>query len=238
MAKMEVEDKSGRGERPQPRSSSFSRSLPATTTTPSSNLMQHSYSTSIAPKQGFHFSLTTHLHVAADVRDTGCAAPTLALRFLLPPSVFADPYELDLYDTAFRYHMSYEPDLERPVGAVSDEDVVLDISAPLPVPPNQARDKDDFSVVVPIHARYGRPNIGQGDVFEDVWLDPPVARIECGQGELLPHFTMPGADCRDRVKTRPTRNPHYSHIGPRLHPPPMTRACTCVFPLEQEVTSE
>ena len=125
--------------------------------------------------------------------DAGCTTPSLALRFLLPPSVFADPYELDLYHTAFRYHMSYEPDLERPVGAVRDDDVVLDISAPLPVPGRQAQGGEEFSVVLPIHSRYGRPK-GRGDAYEEIRVNPPTATIVCEPSALLRYLLVSEAD--------------------------------------------
>lgn len=120
------------------------------------------FQSSIRPNQGFHFFITTK---TLSKPPSNCDA--LHLRFVLPPSVFADPYELDLHSASFSYQTSAHPDLELPVTAVDPADTILDISATSPV------------VTVPVHARYGRLQESSGDAFESIRLEYPNATLFC-----------------------------------------------------------
>ncbi|KAJ3558629.1 hypothetical protein NM688_g810 [Phlebia brevispora] len=130
------------------------------------------FETSIQPAQGFHFSITTKL--SPDIPPE-CTA--VNLRFTLPPSVFADPYELDLHRSAFSYHISALPDLELPTSAVDQADIVLDVNAAISSPP---------IVTVPVHARYGEAKDTGEDMFESIHIKYPKVTLLCQSKGVLP----------------------------------------------------
>ena len=142
--------------------------LPSSTTT--MTVAQLAFDSFIEPAQGFHFVITTRIRSKP---PPDCTA--LGLRFILPSSVFADPYELDLHHHAFNYTLSPKPDLELPVSAVGSGVAILEVNATA----SQLSDASS-SVAVPIHARYGRPRSSRDEGFGTVRLDPPTAVLFCG----------------------------------------------------------
>lgn len=145
-------------------------------TTPISHpAMQPSFQSFVQPHRGFHFLFTTQL-----LSPPPPVCDVLHLRFVLPPSVFADPYELDLHASAFSYTLSSHPDLELPVTAVEPTDTVLDVNATLAT----------RLVSIPIHARYGRIRETAGDDFESIYLEHPTAAFICRSPGAYPSMTV------------------------------------------------
>lgn len=137
--------------------------------------MQPSFESFIQPRQGFHFLLTTKL-----LSPPPPVCDVLHLRFVLPPSVFADPYELDLHASAFSYALSSHPDLELPVTAVDPTDTALDINVTLAT----------RVVSIPIHARYGRIRETADNDFESISLEHPTVAFICHSPGAHPSPTV------------------------------------------------
>ena len=170
----------------------------------------YSYSTSVVPEQGFHFSWTTNIHRTADSRP--CASPKqgFALHFSLPPDIFVDLYELD-FQGSLNYDISYEPDLERPVWAVRNDIAVLNINVTFPNTPRssyssedrmsaEAEQKQEFEVSFPIHARYGQPQSGR--LFEMIQLRPPSVTLYCADETGTSPFLSQDSFIHDMITGR------------------------------------
>lgn len=136
---------------------------------------QLEYISSIEPAQGFHFYLTTSLLSQPPPECT-----SLALHFILPPIIFADPYELALH-RALLHKQSIEPDLELPVTAVDPHATILDVNSTI----SRSSDRPP-SVTLPLHARYGDTRDSASDAYERIRLAPPRVTLFCGtRGALL-----------------------------------------------------
>ena len=125
--------------------------------------------------QGFHFTLTTRLTPRAYPPAANC---TLHLLHVLPPDVYADQYELAQRPGLSAESLTGASDLELPVGAVDEGGSVLLLEV------REGVGEDGELVVdVPLHARYGRPNLAGG--YHTIQLERPTGFWACPQADLV-----------------------------------------------------
>ncbi|KAI0036947.1 PIG-X [Vararia minispora EC-137] len=123
------------------------------------------------PPYGAHPKSITRIHLAAP-----CPADcTLHLQHILPPDLFVDPYELELYADAYTYSLSNpRVELEKPVFAVPNEPLTLRVNI------RDACARETLEVEVPLHVRYGRLRDEQTRADEPVvQVRPPDAFWTC-----------------------------------------------------------
>ncbi|GJE97038.1 PIG-X [Phanerochaete sordida] len=138
---------------------------------------------SVDDNVGFHF---THDTTLTWRRPPGCHA--LHVDYILPPDVFADPYELDLRADDYTYTIDAYPDLERPVSAVEQRNTRLRLDVKLPSDVEHAEGVTE--VALPLHGRYGLPSSRpRGEAYAVAYVPPPQAFWECGKGQDI--FTIP-----------------------------------------------
>ena len=138
--------------------------------------------------QGFHFTLSTTVHIpASDERDK-CS---LHLLHVLDPHVYADQYELaQRHDYTTSYWGTF--DLERPVSAVDSDQAVLLVSTELSQ--DVIGHHTNITLDVPLHARYGRP-VSSGTPYSSIDLKRPIGFLACSSAQasesssswFLPH---------------------------------------------------
>jgi hypothetical protein len=145
----------------------------------------------LTPTKGLHTTSTTRLALhRGDRRRSPC---TLHLYFTLPTQLFADPYELAHRRESYRFERFGGGNLEAPVfapgaGADAPSGLLLDLIVP---EGGEAADDvgiggegegEDGSVIqidVPLHARYGVPKTGGGELIDEVTLPIPEAFWAC-----------------------------------------------------------
>jgi len=146
------------------------------------------------PPHGFHPVSHTRLRLGATAcRTTSC---TLHLLHALPPEVFADPYELELYAASYAFNFSSgqgRVDLEAPVFALplsEHRGRVLHISVNTQDACAHENESEDVSldVHIPLHLRYGLPQ-SDGRGYVEASVPPPEAFWACA----LPDSTDPRA---------------------------------------------
>ncbi|KAL4074612.1 PIG-X [Scleroderma yunnanense] len=118
----------------------------------------------LSPSRGFHSTLSTR--IALNDAPPGCS--TLVL-YTLPPSIIVDRYELSDRDIAFE--LWGESNLELPVFAVNQSDVVLLLDV------KPASNLQEAVVDVPVHVRYGPPH--SGDTHQSIEVPPPMCFWAC-----------------------------------------------------------
>ncbi|KAL4065399.1 PIG-X [Scleroderma citrinum] len=132
----------------------------------------------LSPSRGFHSTLSTR--IALNDAPPGCS--TLVL-YTLPPSIIVDRYELSDRDIAFE--LWGESNLELPVFAVNQSDVVLLLDV------KPASNLQEAVVDVPVHVRYGPPH--SGDTHQSIEVPPPMCFWACprsGTLHRLPTFPI------------------------------------------------
>ncbi|KAF9807687.1 hypothetical protein IEO21_08124 [Rhodonia placenta] len=129
--------------------------------------------------QGFHLTASSRIRVDDWSLVAHCSLHVL---HVLPPDVYADPYELALRP-AYSSRLHPASDLELPVAAVnhSDSVLILDVHAPRTAP--------DVLVDVPLHARYGNPAPAS---YHPIALPSPLAFWACpSSARTLAHPPAP-----------------------------------------------
>ncbi|EJF62513.1 hypothetical protein DICSQDRAFT_57442 [Dichomitus squalens LYAD-421 SS1] len=121
--------------------------------------------------QGFHFTLSTIVNVSS--RDDHC---TFHLLLELDPHVYADQYEL-AQRPEYTSLVWGDADLERPVSAVHPNGSVLLVTTHKHV--TLRAQATNFTVDVPLHARYGRPTETSGAAFHPITLKHPIGFFAC-----------------------------------------------------------
>jgi hypothetical protein len=131
------------------------------------------------PPRGAHPKSVTRVQIAPPC-PPHC---TLHLLHTLPPELFADPYELDLYSAAYVHNLSgARTDLEAPVFALPPAeqapralriDVNLEDACAAPDATLTAE------IEVPLHVRYGRPSADGRALRVDV--QPPAVFWACAR---------------------------------------------------------
>ena len=145
----------------------------------------------LTPTKGLHTTSTTRLAVhRGDRRRSSC---TLHLYFTLPTQLFADPYELAHRRESYRFERFGGGNLEAPVfapgaGGGAPSGLLLDLIVPEggegvdDVGFGGEGEGEDGSVIqidVPLHARYGVPKTGGGELIDEVALPIPEAFWAC-----------------------------------------------------------
>lgn len=104
-------------------------------------------SASFDHSKGYHLSYQTRL-LSPQKPESSC---TLRLRYLFPPDIYVDRYELEA-QLSHSFWLNHTPDLELPVGVdIYQSWTELQVSL-------QTVAKDsDIVLNMPLHARYGRP---------------------------------------------------------------------------------
>ncbi len=123
--------------------------------------------------QGFHFTLSTTVSVPSAHRLQGCP---FYLLYDLDPHVYADQYEL-AQRPGYTSLLWGTSDLERPVSAVDPKGTVLLVTADST---RIIREQGfNFTLDVPLHARYGRPSQSPDTTFHHIDLKHPVGFLAC-----------------------------------------------------------
>ena len=156
-------------------------------------------SSTLNPTKGFHTTSTTRFAL----RGSRARSCTLRLYLTLPAQLFADPYELAHRHASYAFERLGGGDLEAPVfapAASGPSTLLLDVNIPEGVDKvdEEQGDGNEFSIEVPLHARYGIPKSG-GELIDEVMLPPPVAFWSCPQERasgsggttLTKHFIYP-----------------------------------------------
>lgn len=143
--------------------------------------------TSTISTQGFHFSVSTAVHITPEQNLSGCA---LHIVHKLDPHVYADQYEL-AQRPDYNFSLWGTSDLERPVSAVDSHGSTLLVSLPL----FESAEHETTNVVldVPLHARYGRPVQRPDAAFHTIHLAKPFGFFSCpsdGESSLDPLRTF------------------------------------------------
>jgi hypothetical protein len=138
-------------------------------------------SSTLNPTKGFHTTSTTRFALRGS-RPHSC---TLHLYLTLPAQLFADPYELAHRHASYTFERLGGGDLEAPVfapAASGPSALLLDVNIPEGVDKvdQDQGDGNEFSIEVPLHARYGVPKSG-GELIDEAMLPPPVAFWACPQ---------------------------------------------------------
>ncbi|KAI0693870.1 hypothetical protein BC835DRAFT_1415627 [Cytidiella melzeri] len=130
-------------------------------------------STRVEHLVGFHFSAISHLRLS---RPLHCEA--LRLRYTFTPDFIVDPYELDLHEDAYAYELHPHPDLELPVFAASSASTVLTLLIS-----RQTFDRGQrlLDIILPLHARYGKPSylLNNDEAYEVLRFPQPGATWQC-----------------------------------------------------------
>ncbi|EKM55806.1 uncharacterized protein PHACADRAFT_93850 [Phanerochaete carnosa HHB-10118-sp] len=146
-----------------------------------------SIASSVDSNVGFHFTHNTRLVWR---RPSGCHA--LYVEYILPPGIFADPYELDLRADSYTYSIDTQPDLERPVSAVEYRSTLLRLDVKLP-----SDAEGVIQVALPLHGRYGLPSSAPlEEAYAVAYVSSPDAFWQCREGQdiyAIPLTTMPPA---------------------------------------------
>ncbi|KAM5535587.1 hypothetical protein V8D89_010754 [Ganoderma adspersum] len=143
--------------------------------------------------QGFHFTLSTTVGVPAPHTFDSCS---FHLLYDLDPHVYADQYEL-AQRPGYTSLLWGTSDLERPVSAVDPKGTVLLITAGnIHITLKQS---SNFTLDVPLHARYGRPAQLLDTTFHHIDLNRPVGFFACDLDTpspvpdiLRPYTSFPG----------------------------------------------
>lgn len=134
--------------------------------------------------QGFHFTLSTTVTVPAPHTLDSCS---FYLLYDLDPHVYADQYEL-AQRPGYTSLLWGTSDLERPVSAVDQKGTVLLITADnIHV---ARKEMFNFTLDVPLHARYGRPTQFLDTSFHHIDLTRPIGFFACNlhSESELSHF--------------------------------------------------
>ena len=125
-------------------------------------------------QHSFHAIYSTHFSInESPPSNEHC---NLHIFYVLPPSIFVDPYELAHYSAHYSFALRGTRNLELPVLAVSPEGSQLLLQVLLPEP------SSNVAVNLPIHARYG--NVGAHG-YETVLIPKPTSFWACpSNGEL------------------------------------------------------
>ncbi|KAI5893183.1 uncharacterized protein SCHCODRAFT_01184540 [Schizophyllum commune H4-8] len=139
------------------------------------------YQSWLSPNHGYHPTYKT----LANLEDASLYADcTLNLHFVLPPTIFADRYELQNYAPRLQFAYRGPSNLELPVFALdSEEGPELLVSVAL----NGEGKEGPIEVNVPLHLRYGLvAGPDAHTTHEDVLLPYPSAFLACpkAQGPL------------------------------------------------------
>ncbi|KAF8502383.1 PIG-X [Russula emetica] len=142
-------------------------------------------SSTLNPTKGFHTTSTTRFALRGSrAHARSC---TLHLYLTLPAQLFADPNELAHRHASYTFERFGGGNLEAPVfapAASGPSALLLDVNIPEGVVDNVDQDEggdgNEFSIEVPLHARYGVPKKG-GELIDEVMLPPPVAFWTCPQ---------------------------------------------------------
>ena len=138
-------------------------------------------SSTLNPTKGFHTTSTTRFALRGS-RPHFC---TLHLYLTLPAQLFADPYELAHRHASYTFERLGGGDLEAPVfapAASGPSGLLLDVKILEGVDQvdEDQGDGNEFSIEVPLHARYGIPKSGD-ELIDEVMLPVPVAFWTCPQ---------------------------------------------------------
>ncbi|CCM05331.1 uncharacterized protein FIBRA_07545 [Fibroporia radiculosa] len=129
--------------------------------------------------QGFHFTYSTRVHVEDVSAVANCS---LHIVHVLPPDVYADQYELALRP-GYASSLRGTSDLERPVAAVDKNGSVLLIDVEI-----VEDTRYEYTVDIPLHARYGHPAEESGRPYHTIILPPPLGFWACPTSELSRPF--------------------------------------------------
>ncbi|KAL1702449.1 PIG-X [Schizophyllum commune] len=143
------------------------------------------YESWLSRDHGYHPTFKTLAKLEDPSRYADC---TLNLHFLLPPTIFADRYELQNYAPRLQYAYRGPSNLELPVFALDTEEgpellvsIVLD----------GERKEGPIEVDVPLHLRYG-PVSGPdaSNTHEDVLFPHPSAFLACPKSQGPSHCRL------------------------------------------------
>lgn len=151
---------------------------------------------SVESTKGFHFTCNTKIY-APNLSQ----CDTLLLRYTLPPTVFVDPYELNIQYPAYSGSMTAISDLELPVLAMSGEQQYLNLTISLPA--QSATHDSPLVVTLPFHARYGQPSNYLGGAHQTVDVPQPTGFLACQSpgmlGVLLCSLNLRSSDGQYRI---------------------------------------
>lgn len=123
---------------------------------------------SISPKDGFHPTSTTRIHLPHF--ESNCS---LHLYFSLQPLIFVDPYELAHHEQFYTFKHWGTSNIELPVSAVDEggSAVLLDIYFP--------EGAKEVEVALPLHLRYGNPAKASSSGHQSVEMAWPKGFLAC-----------------------------------------------------------
>jgi len=128
----------------------------------------------LEPGIGFHPVAKTH--IAVTQHEPSCY---VNLRYLLPPELFIDPYELANYRTHYQFQYNGSKNLELPVYALESSEpgeLLLTLTEEA-----EGERKDFIEINVPLHLRYVEPlHESENITHRTVRLSPPEAFLSCG----------------------------------------------------------